>query len=97
MLPPETASVARGEHHSRRGIEVAGPGRKNLKTLCFMPVRNADLPRSMDRYCETLSAMLERDVLGFDATALLERKRLDLVNKESRSVKQPRRASYWRR
>jgi hypothetical protein len=57
-------------------------GTKNLKTLCFLPVRNADLPRGMDRYCETLSAMLERDVLGFDSTALLERKRLDLVNKE---------------
>jgi hypothetical protein len=57
-------------------------GTKNLKTLCFMPVRNADLPRSLDHFCEALGAMLERESLSFQATAVLERKRLDLVNKE---------------
>jgi hypothetical protein len=67
-------------------------GTKNLKTLCFLPVRNADLPRSMDRFCETLGAMLERDLLGLEATAILERKRLDLVNKEKLLA---RKAEIW--
>jgi len=57
-------------------------GTKHLKTLCFLPVRNADLPRGRDLFCETMAAMLERDALAFEATAVLERKRLDLVNKE---------------
>jgi WD40 repeat protein len=57
----------------------AGPG--NLKTVCFVAVRNADLPPGMERFVQTLAAMLERELLG-SGVALLERKRLDLVNKE---------------
>jgi hypothetical protein len=56
-----------------------GPG--SLKTVCFLPVRNADLPPAMDRFCGTLAAMLEREMLG-GGLAVLERKRLDLVTKE---------------
>ena len=58
----------------------AGP--KHRKTVCFLPVRNADLPRGMDRFCEALATTLERDLLATSSAAVLERKRLDLVNKE---------------
>lgn len=72
--------------HMAAGVRAAAvkwrAGTQNIKTLCLLPARNADLPRSMDRFCETLGAALERDLLGFEGTALLERKRLDLVNKE---------------
>src|SRR5262249_35776866 len=57
-------------------------GMKNLKTVCFLPVRNADLPRHMDAFCETLSAMLERQLLQHPAITTLERKRLEGVTKE---------------
>jgi hypothetical protein len=58
----------------------AGHGAR--KTLCFLPVRNADLPRAMDRFCETQAAMLGRELLATGSAAVLERRRLDLVNQE---------------
>src|ERR1019366_2981321 len=78
-LEPQAVHIAASV---RSALAKWRAGAKHLKTLCFLPVRNADLPRSRDLFCETLAAMLERDVLGFAATAVLERKRLDLVNKE---------------
>jgi WD40 repeat protein len=78
-LGPQAEQVV-GAVRAAVGKWRAGPG--GLKTVCFLPVRNADLPRGMDRFCEGLAAGLERDLLGAGAVAVLERGRLDLVNKE---------------
>src|SRR5262249_22107444 len=66
----------------RSAVEKWRAGMKNLKTVCFLPVRNADLPRHMDAFCETLSAMLERRLLHHPAITTLERKRLEGGTKE---------------
>src|SRR5207237_6448474 len=78
-LQPQVEHVA---VNVRSAVAKWRAGPRNLKTLCFLPVRNADLPRGLDPFCETLAAMLEREALGFEGIAVLERKRLDLFNKE---------------
>jgi hypothetical protein len=57
-------------------------GTKNLKTVCFLPVRNGDLPRHMDPFAEALGATLERQLLHHPGIATLERKRLEGVTRE---------------
>jgi WD40 repeat protein len=72
----EAAAGVRGAVRKWR----AGLG--NLKTVCFLPVRNADLPRGMDPFCEALAASLQRQMLHHPAVVTLERQRLDAVTKE---------------
>jgi hypothetical protein len=76
---PQAMQVAAGIRAATAKWRV---GTRHFKTVCLLPVRNADLPRSMDRFCETLAALLERELLAGRDTAVLERKRLDLVTKE---------------
>ena len=93
-LEPQAVHVAASV---RSAVSKRRAGTKNLKTLCFMPVRNADLPRGMDPFCETLGAMLERDSLAFEGTAVLERARLDLVNKEKALAADAATRNSWHR
>jgi hypothetical protein len=53
-----------------------------LQTVCLLAVRNADLPRAMDSRCQALATMLERSLVRSDSLVVLERKRLEHVNKE---------------
>jgi hypothetical protein len=64
------------------GVQKWRAGTKQLKTVCVLPARNADLPRSMDAYCEALGAALERQLLQHPSITTLERKWLDSVNQE---------------
>ena len=52
------------------------------RCLALLSVRNADLPREMDSVCEVVAALLERQVLRFADTVVLERRRLQYVNEE---------------
>lgn len=72
----ETAAVVRSALAKWRA------GLRNVKTVCFLPVRNADLPRSMDEYCQALSASLERHLVQHPGFVTLERKRLEAVTQE---------------
>src|SRR5690349_8573435 len=45
-------------------------------------VRNADLPRELDSFCESVGLMLERRLLSSPSIVVLERKRLDYLNRE---------------
>ncbi|MGD1086349.1 MAG: hypothetical protein ABSA47_16555 [Verrucomicrobiota bacterium] len=53
-----------------------------LPTICLMSVRNAELPRGMDGWCDSVGLMLERQLTALPDCAVLERERLDQVNKE---------------
>jgi hypothetical protein len=55
---------------------------RQMKPLCLLGVRNADLPRELDSLCESVGLMLERRLLGSPSVVVLERKRLDHLNRE---------------
>ena len=72
--------VADGVRAAQRKRVTAG-----LPTLCLMSVRNADLPRSLDNWCDSVGLLLDRRLTASLNCAVLERQRLDQVNQE-RSV-----------
>ena len=53
-----------------------------LRTICLLSVRNAELPRAMDSFCESVGQLLERDLLGSASLTVLERERLEQINRE---------------
>ncbi len=55
---------------------------REMKPLCLLGVRNADLPRELDSLCESVGLLLERRLLGSPSVVVLERKRLDHLNRE---------------
>ena len=57
------------------------PG-NNRNTVCILAVRNAGLARGLDGVCESVGRMLERRLLNSPSLAVLERARLDQVNRE---------------
>ena len=57
-------------------------GAAKLKTVCFLAVRNADLPAEMNAFCQSLAAILERQLVNSSSPGVLERKRLEFVNQE---------------
>jgi WD40 repeat protein len=63
-------------------VEKEMKGSKELKTLSVRAVRNAELPVDRETTCRSLAAILERQILGSANVAMLERKRLEFLNKE---------------
>ena len=57
---------------------------KDLKTVAFVSVRNADLPRDWDTRCQAVGRLLERRILDTPGIAVLERRRLEQVTRERR-------------
>ena len=55
---------------------------KDLRTLCILTIRNEDLPRGLDPLCDSVGMLLERELIASPGVALLERRRLEQVNKE---------------
>ena len=53
-----------------------------LRPVCLMTVRNADLPRGWDVFCDSVGLLLERQLVASPDLAVLERRRLEQVNKE---------------
>lgn len=53
-----------------------------LRTVCLLAVRNADLPRGMDGFCDAVGQLLERNLVRSTGIVLLERSRLELVTRE---------------
>jgi len=52
------------------------------RTLCVLGVRNADLPREFDSVCQSIGLLLERRLVHSPGVVLLERRRLEEVNRE---------------
>ena len=54
----------------------------DLHTVGLLTVRNADLPRQYDSLCDTVGLLLERELTASPGIAVLERRRLEQINKE---------------
>ncbi len=67
---------------TRNAVEKRARGRKDLRTICLMGVRNAELSRDRDTTCRSLAMLLERQLISSANVTLLERKRLEFLNKE---------------
>jgi hypothetical protein len=55
---------------------------KKLRPVCVLTVRNVDLPRDMDAFCDSVGLLLERQLAASPDLAVLERRRLHQVNRE---------------
>jgi hypothetical protein len=55
---------------------------KQLRPVCVLTVRNVDLPRDMDAFCDSVGLLLERRLVASPDLAVLERRRLNQVNRE---------------
>jgi hypothetical protein len=65
-----------------QAVEKSRSAPRQMTPLCLLGVRNADLPRELDSFCESVGLMLERRLLGSPSIVVLERKRLDYLNQE---------------
>ena len=63
-----------------RRKQSSTPG--ELRTVSLVGVRNADLPRDQDRFCDAIGYLLERSLPRSAQVAVLERRQLGLVNEE---------------
>jgi hypothetical protein len=70
-----TVAAIQKAHQKRRAIDT-------LRAVCLLTVRNADLPRDLDGFCDSVGLLLERHLIASPDLALLERRRLEQVNKE---------------
>ncbi len=53
-----------------------------VRTVCLLTVRNTDLPRELDSFCQSLGVLLERQLLNSPNLTVLERRHLEQVNRE---------------
>ena len=53
-----------------------------MRPVCLLTVRNADLPRGLDVFCDSVGLLMERQLVASPDLAVLERRRLEQVNKE---------------
>ena len=54
----------------------------SLRPVCILSVRNADLPFELDSWCQSVGIMLRRRLVQSSSLTVLERERLEHVNKE---------------
>jgi tetratricopeptide (TPR) repeat protein len=79
----------------RAAAEKRASAAKNLRTVGLLTVRNADLPQEMDSLAEAIALILERGLVRSSNIAVLERKRLEQVNREKALPKQPSDPALW--
>lgn len=77
-LDAAAAAVVEAVRGARAKARAARPAR----ALCLATVRNADLPRDLDALCDSVGLLLERHLVASPDLALLERRRLEQVNRE---------------
>jgi hypothetical protein len=70
-----TVDAVRAARQKRQTME-------KLRTICLLTVRNADLPRDRDGFCDSVGLLLERHLITSPDLVLLERRRLEFVSKE---------------
>src|SRR5438552_14733450 len=66
----------------RGAVAKAHRNPQDLHTVGLLRVRNADLPRQFDSLCDSVGLLLERELTASPGIAVLERRRLEQVNKE---------------
>jgi hypothetical protein len=75
----ETVTATEGA--VRSALQKRGAAAK-LRPICLMTVRNADLPRELDVFCDSVGQLLERQFVASPTLGVLERRRLEQVNQE---------------
>jgi hypothetical protein len=68
----DAVSAARQKHRTQ----------KKLRPVCLLTIRNVDLPRDRDAFCDSVGLLLERRLAASPDLAVLERRRLNQVNRE---------------
>jgi hypothetical protein len=71
----------------RAALKKRDLGPDGLKLVGVLSVRNADLPRAKDDLCRSLATVLERELVNSPGVVVLERKRLELLNRERKLTK----------
>lgn len=54
-----------------------------LSTVCVLGARNAEFPRSLDVFCETVAYLLDRQLVANPSVTTLDRRRLETVVSEN--------------
>lgn len=54
----------------------------DTQSICLLTVRNLDLPRDLDGFCHAVGMLFEKQLTGSPDIKVLERKRLEHINKE---------------
>jgi hypothetical protein len=70
-----TEDAVRTANQKRRAAD-------KLRPICLLTVRNADLPRDRDVFCDSVGQLLERQFVASPTLGVLERRRLEQVNQE---------------
>ena len=81
-LPPAVAASVDAVVASVQAAQRKGQHTSKLRPICVMAVRNAGLPRDLDLFCDSVGLLLERQLGSSPDLAVLERRRLEEVNKE---------------
>ena len=68
---------------------------RGMRLVGFLPVRNANLPLERDAFCDTVRLLLERRLTASPGVAVLERGRLQQVNRERRLPTAKGREDLW--
>jgi hypothetical protein len=82
----ESSSVDAVAGEIVKGLAAALEKRKNagnLSTVCMLGARNAEFPRNMDVFCETVAYLLDRRLVGNPSVMTLDRRRLESVISEN--------------
>ncbi len=69
-----------------KGLAVALEKRSRagtLSTVCMLGARNAEFPRTMDVFCETVAYLLDRQMVANPSVTTLDRRRLEAVISEN--------------
>ena len=81
----QVADAVRGALAKRRRVA------DGLRPVCVVSVRNADLPREMETVCQSVGVLVERGLSKSPGAAVLERRRLEHVNRERQLAGSPQR------
>jgi hypothetical protein len=86
LLATNTISAASAVAAAIRAADIKSRLKpQDLHTVGLLSVRNTDLPRQFDSICDSVGLLLERELTASPGIAVLERRRLEQINKE-RSV-----------
>ena len=78
-LDPAVTAITQGIQSAIQKLRLPPTARHMVSVLT---VRNADLPRAMDQFCEAVGRLLERDLTGSPNLVVLERSGLAPLNQE---------------
>lgn len=87
----DLAQVVRLAARKNRSFESDAADSSAIVTISMLATRNTELPRSFDITAQTLARLVEQRLLSSERVAVLERRNLDVVSKESDLTGQPER------